>query len=52
MAATEQGQLDLFLPLSDPNLPWLGVLVGVPILGSTFGAPTSSSSSGCWAPAA
>jgi len=36
VAATEPGQLDLFLPLSDPNLPWLGALVGVPVLGSYF----------------
>lgn len=36
VAATDPGQLDLFLPLSDPNLPWLGTLVGVPILGFYF----------------
>jgi len=36
VAATEPSQLELFLPLSDPNLPWLGTLVGVPILGFYF----------------
>lgn len=36
VAAAEPGQLDLFLPMSDPNLPWLGTLVGVPILGFYF----------------
>jgi len=36
VAATEPGQLELFLPLSDPNLPWLGTLVGVPVLGFYF----------------
>ena len=36
VAETEPGQLDLFLPLSDPNLPWLGTLVGVPVLGFYF----------------
>jgi SSS family solute:Na+ symporter len=36
VAAAEPGQLDLFLPLSDPNLPWLGTLVGVPVLGFYF----------------
>lgn len=29
-------KLSLMLPLSDPNLPWLGTLVGVPILGFYF----------------
>ncbi|MGB5832637.1 MAG: sodium/solute symporter [Thiohalocapsa sp.] len=29
-------QLSLFLPLDDPNLPWLGTLVGVPVLGFYF----------------
>jgi SSS family solute:Na+ symporter len=36
VAAAEPGQLELFLPLSDPNLPWLGTLVGVPVLGFYF----------------
>lgn len=29
-------KLSLMLPLDDPNLPWLGTLVGVPILGFYF----------------
>jgi SSS family solute:Na+ symporter len=36
VAASEPGQLNLFLPLSDPNLPWLGTVVGVPVLGFYF----------------
>jgi len=36
VAATEPSQLEFFLPLSDPNLPWLGTLVGVPVLGVYF----------------
>jgi SSS family solute:Na+ symporter len=36
VAATAPEQRSLFLPLSDPNLPWLGVLVGVPVLGFYF----------------
>nr|VFK21029.1 MAG: solute:Na+ symporter, SSS family [Candidatus Kentron sp. LPFa] len=32
----EPSQLSLFLPNSDPNLPWLGALTGVPILGFYF----------------
>jgi SSS family solute:Na+ symporter len=36
VAAAEPGQLELFLPMSDPNLPWLGTLVGVPVLGFYF----------------
>lgn len=36
VATAEPGQLELFLPLSDPNLPWLGTLVGVPVLGFYF----------------
>ena len=36
VAATPPEQRSLFLPLSDPNLPWLGVLVGVPVLGFYF----------------
>lgn len=36
VAATSSEQRSLFLPLSDPNLPWLGVLVGVPVLGFYF----------------
>lgn len=35
-SAAKPGQLNLFLPLSDPNLPWLGTLVGVPVLGFYF----------------
>lgn len=35
-AVTTPEQRSLFLPLSDPNLPWLGVLVGVPVLGFYF----------------
>jgi SSS family solute:Na+ symporter len=35
-AATPPEHLSLMLPLSDPNLPWLGTLVGVPILGFYF----------------
>nr|VFK52405.1 MAG: solute:Na+ symporter, SSS family [Candidatus Kentron sp. TUN]VFK52919.1 MAG: solute:Na+ symporter, SSS family [Candidatus Kentron sp. TUN]VFK62643.1 MAG: solute:Na+ symporter, SSS family [Candidatus Kentron sp. TUN] len=33
---TDPDQLSLFLPNSDPNLPWLGALTGVPILGFYF----------------
>lgn len=36
VAQAEPGQLSLFLPLDDPNLPWLGTLVGVPVLGFYF----------------
>ncbi|TVQ92429.1 MAG: sodium/glucose cotransporter 2 [Chromatiaceae bacterium] len=36
VAATPPQQLSLFLPLDDPDLPWLGVLVGVPVLGFYF----------------
>jgi SSS family solute:Na+ symporter len=36
VAATPPQQLSLFLPLDDPNLPWLGTLVGVPVLGFYF----------------
>ena len=36
VAATPPQQLSLMLPLDDPNLPWLGTLVGVPILGFYF----------------
>ncbi len=36
VAATAPEQRSLFLPLSDPNLPWLGVLVGVPVLAFYF----------------
>lgn len=28
-----EGHLSLIRPLSDPNLPWLGTLIGVPVLG-------------------
>ena len=34
--ATPPQQLSLMLPLDDPNLPWLGTLTGVPILGFYF----------------
>ena len=34
--ATPPERLSLMLPLDDPNLPWLGTLVGVPILGFYF----------------
>ncbi|MCU7848970.1 MAG: sodium:solute symporter [Candidatus Thiodiazotropha sp. (ex Lucinoma kastoroae)] len=34
--ATPAEKLSLMLPLDDPNLPWLGTLVGVPILGFYF----------------
>jgi solute:Na+ symporter, SSS family len=36
VAETDPGQLSLFLPMSDPNLPWLGVVVGIPVLGFYF----------------
>lgn len=36
VAQSEPGQLSMFLPLDDPNLPWLGTLVGVPVLGFYF----------------
>ena len=35
-AATPPEHLSLMLPLDDPNLPWLGTLVGVPVLGFYF----------------
>jgi SSS family solute:Na+ symporter len=35
-AGTPPQKLSLMLPLDDPNLPWLGTLVGVPILGFYF----------------
>lgn len=35
-AATAPEKLSLMLPLDDPNLPWLGTLIGVPILGFYF----------------
>ncbi len=35
-AATPPEKLSLMLPLDDPNLPWLGTLVGVPLLGFYF----------------
>ena len=34
--ATPPERLSLMLPLDDPNLPWLGTLIGVPILGFYF----------------
>ena len=36
VAATPPERLSLMLPLDDPNLPWLGTLVGVPLLGFYF----------------
>jgi SSS family solute:Na+ symporter len=36
VAETPPQNLSLMLPLDDPNLPWLGTLVGVPILGFYF----------------
>ncbi len=35
-SATPPEKLSLMLPLDDPNLPWLGTLVGVPLLGFYF----------------
>ncbi|MCB1675334.1 MAG: hypothetical protein KDI01_03535, partial [Halioglobus sp.] len=34
--ATPAEHLSLMLPMSDPNLPWLGTLIGVPVLGFYF----------------
>ncbi len=36
VAATPPEHLSLMLPMDDANLPWLGTLVGVPILGFYF----------------
>jgi SSS family solute:Na+ symporter len=36
VAAVPPEKMSLMLPLGDPNLPWLGTLVGVPILGFYF----------------
>lgn len=36
VAATPPERLSLMLPIDDPNLPWLGTLVGVPLLGFYF----------------
>jgi len=36
VAATPPEHLSLMLPLTDANLPWLGTLVGVPVLGFYF----------------
>jgi SSS family solute:Na+ symporter len=36
VAGTPEQKLSLMLPMDDPNLPWLGTLVGVPILGFYF----------------
>ena len=36
VANTPPERLALMLPLDDPNLPWLGTLVGVPVLGFYF----------------
>ncbi|MEL6543646.1 MAG: sodium/solute symporter, partial [Myxococcota bacterium] len=35
-AATEPGMLSLVRPLDDPYLPWLGTLIGLPVLGFYF----------------
>ncbi len=35
-AAAPPDHLSLFLPLDSPDLPWLGMLVGVPVLGFYF----------------
>jgi len=35
-AQAPANHLSLMLPLDDPNLPWLGTLVGVPVLGFYF----------------
>lgn len=37
-AAIPEGHLSLIRPLDDPGLPWLGTLVGVPILGFWYWA--------------
>jgi SSS family solute:Na+ symporter len=36
VAQTPPAHLSLMLPLTDENLPWLGTLIGVPILGFYF----------------
>ncbi len=36
VAETPEAHLTLMLPLTDENLPWLGTLVGVPVLGFYF----------------
>jgi SSS family solute:Na+ symporter len=36
VAQTPPAHLSLMLPLADENLPWLGTLVGVPVLGFYF----------------
>jgi SSS family solute:Na+ symporter len=36
VAATPPDHLSLMLPLDSPDLPWLGTLVGVPVLGFYF----------------
>ena len=36
VAQTPPAHLSLMLPLTDDNLPWLGTLVGVPVLGFYF----------------
>jgi len=36
VAATPPGMLSVIRPLDDPNLPWLGTLIGVPVLGFYF----------------
>ncbi len=36
VAETPPAHLSLMLPLTDENLPWLGTLVGVPVLGFYF----------------
>jgi len=36
VAKNGSGALSLWQPLSDPNMPWLGLLTGVPLLGFYF----------------
>jgi len=36
VAKNGDGALSLWQPLSDPNMPWLGLLTGVPLLGFYF----------------
>ena len=37
-ASLQEGQLSLIRPLSDANLPWLGTLIGLPVLGFYYWA--------------
>ncbi len=36
MAAVDPGRLSLIRPLDDPGVPWLGLVLGVPLLGFYF----------------